>query len=202
MGRHYGELAFTDSVRRFQAEDGSAASYARQQAKGGRDTVTPDLAAFLAQTHSFYLASASADGRPYMQHRGGPAGFLKPIDEKHLGFAEFSGNRQFISQGNLAENDRVLLFVPDYAHRRRVKIWGRARVVADDPALLDRLTDPNYPAAPQRAIVIEIEAWDTNCPQHIPQLLPAEDVAELVTGLRARVADLETRLRNAGVDPG
>lgn len=202
MGRHYGELAFTDSVRRFQAEDGSAQSYARQQAKGGRDTVTPDLAAFLAQTRSFYLASASADGRPYMQHRGGPAGFLKPIDEKHLGFAEFSGNRQFISQGNLAENDRVLLFVPDYAHRRRVKIWGRARVVADDPALLDRLTAPNYPAAPQRAIVIEIEAWDTNCPQHIPQLLPAEDVAELVTGLRARVADLETRLRQAGIDPG
>ncbi len=202
MGRHYGELAFTDSVRRFQASDGSAASYARQQAKGGRDSVTPDLAAFLAQTRSFYIASASADGRPYMQHRGGPAGFLKPIDEKHLGFAEFSGNRQFISQGNLAENDRVLLFLPDYAHRRRVKIWGRARIVADEPALLERLTDPNYPYVPQRAIVIEIEAWDTNCPQHIPQLLPAEDVAELVTGLRTRVADLETRLRNAGIDPG
>jgi uncharacterized protein len=202
MGRHYGELAFTDSVRRFQAEDGSADSYARQQAKGGRDTVTPDLAAFLAQTRSFYIASASADGRPYMQHRGGPAGFLKPIDAKHLGFAEFSGNRQFISQGNLVENDRVLIFVPDYAHRRRVKIWGRARVVSDDPALLGKLTDPTYPYVPQRAIVIEIEAWDTNCPQHIPQLLPAEDVAELVAGLRARVADLETRLRNAGIDPG
>jgi uncharacterized protein len=201
MGRHYGELAFTDSVRRFQAEDGSADSYARHQARGGRDTVTPDLVAFLAQTRSFYLATASADGRPYLQHRGGPAGFLKPLDEKHLGFAEYSGNRQFISQGNLAENDRVLIFLPDYAHRRRIKIWGRAKIVADDAALLARLIDPDYPADAQRAIVIEIEAWDTNCPQHIPQLLPAEDVAELVTGLRARVAQLETRLRNAGLDP-
>lgn len=200
MARHFGELAFTDSVKRFQAKDGSAASYARAQARGGRDTVTEDLAAFLAQCRSFYMASASADGRPYLQHRGGPAGFLKPLDARTLGFADYAGNRQFISLGNLAENDRVMLFLPDYAHRQRIKIWGRASI-EDDPDLVARLADPGYDARPQRAIRIALEAWDTNCPQHIPQLVPAEDVAEVVAGLRGRVAELEKRLKEAGLEP-
>jgi predicted pyridoxine 5'-phosphate oxidase superfamily flavin-nucleotide-binding protein len=193
MGRHFGELAFTPSVKRFQAKDGSEAGYARAQARGGRDTVDADLAAFLAQCRSFYLASASAEGWPYLQHRGGPAGFLKPLDERTLGFADYAGNRQFISMGNLAENDRVMLFLPDYAHRQRIKIWGRAKI-AEDADLVARLADPGYAAKPQRAVLIALEAWDTNCPQHIPQLVPAEDVVEIVTGLRARVAELEARL--------
>jgi uncharacterized protein len=198
MARHFGELAFTDSVKRFQEKDGSAAGYARAQSRGGRTGVTEDLAAFLAQCRSFYMASASAEGWPYLQHRGGPAGFLKPLDAHTLAFADYAGNRQFISLGNLAENDRVLIFLPDYAHRQRIKIWGRAKIVENDPDLLARLSDPGYDATVQRAIVIALEAWDGNCPQHIPQLLPAEDVAELVTGLRARVAELEKRLEEAG----
>lgn len=198
MGRHFGELAFTDSVKRFQARDGSEAGYARAQSRGGRDAVTEDLAAFLAQCRSFYMASASADGRPYLQHRGGPPGFLKPVDATTLGFADYAGNRQFISLGNLAENDRVMLFLPDYAHRQRIKIWGRASIVEDED-VLRRLADPGYDAKPTRAILVALEAWDTNCPQHIPQLVPAEDVAEIVTGLRARVAELEARLSEAGL---
>lgn len=193
MGRHFGELAFTPSVKRFQAKDGSEAGYARAQARGGRDSVDADLAAFLAQCRSFYLASASAEGWPYLQHRGGPAGFLKPLDARTLGFADYAGNRQFISMGNLAENDRVMLFLPDYAHRQRIKIWGRAKI-AEDADLVARLADPAYDAKPQRAVLIALEAWDTNCPRHIPQLVPAEDVVEIVTGLRARVAELEARL--------
>jgi uncharacterized protein len=200
MGRHFGELVYSDSVKGFQAKDGSAAGQARAVARGGRDTVTEDLAAFLAQCRSFYLASASAEGWPYLQHRGGPAGFLKPLDARTLGFADYAGNRQFISLGNLAENDRVMLFLPDYAHRQRIKIWGRAKI-DDDPDLVARLADPDYAARPQHAIRIALEAWDTNCPQHIPQLVPAEDVAEIVTGLRGRVADLEKRLKEAGLDP-
>lgn len=200
MGRHFGELAFTPSVKRFQAKDGSEAGYARAQARGGRDTVNADLATFLAQCRSFYLASASAEGWPYLQHRGGPAGFLKPLDERTLGFADYAGNRQFISMGNLAENDRVMLFLPDYAHRQRIKIWGRAKI-AEDTDLVARLADPGYAAKPQRAVLIALEAWDTNCPQHIPQLVPAEDVVEIVTGLRARVAELEKRLKEAGLEP-
>ena len=200
MGRHFGELAFTPSVKRFQAKDGSEAGYARAQARGGRDLVDADLAAFLAQCRSFYLASASAEGWPYLQHRGGPAGFLKPLDERTLGFADYAGNRQFISMGNLAENDRVMLFLPDYAHRQRIKIWGRAKI-AEDADLVARLADPAYDAKPQRAVLIALEAWDTNCPQHIPQLVPAEDVVEIVTGLRARVAELEKRLKEAGLEP-
>lgn len=197
MGRHFGDLAFTDSVRRLQEKDGSAAGYARAQARGGRDAVDGDLAAFLARCRSFYLASASSAGWPYIQHRGGPAGFLKPLDARTLGFADYAGNRQFISLGNLAENDRVMLFLPDYAQRQRIKIWGRARIVEDDPALLARLADADYAATPARAILIALEAWDTNCPQHIPQLVPAEDVVEVVSALRARVAELEKRLKDA-----
>jgi predicted pyridoxine 5'-phosphate oxidase superfamily flavin-nucleotide-binding protein len=119
---------------------------------------------------------------------------LKPLDARTLAFADYAGNRQFISLGNLAENDRVMLFLPDYAHRQRIKIWGRAKIVEDDPGLLARLIDEGYDAKPQRAVLVALEAWDTNCPQHIPQLVPAEDVAEVVSALRARVAELEKRL--------
>jgi len=162
------DIAFSPSVKAIQAERGSRGSYAKVEERGGfADRVTPDLESFIAQRDSFYLATASADGQPYVQHRGGPPGFLKVRGDRTLAFADFRGNRQFISLGNLAENDRAFLFLMDYANRIRVKIWGRARVVTDDPELLEALTDPEYPGQPEQAIVFEVEMWDRNCPQHI-----------------------------------
>jgi predicted pyridoxine 5'-phosphate oxidase superfamily flavin-nucleotide-binding protein len=156
--------------------------------------ITPDLAAFIAAQRSAFLASASADGRPYIQHRGGPAGFLKVLDARTIAFADVRGNRQFITAGNLAENDRVELFLIDYAHRRRIKIWGRARMIEDDPALVARLMPEGWRARGERAVVITVEAWDANCPQHIPQLLPAEDVAAALAGRDARIAALQAEV--------
>ncbi len=170
------DVAFTPSVKAVQERRGSRAAYARVEQRGGwEQRVTPALAAFLAERDSLYLATASADGQPYVQHRGGPKGFLRVLDERTLAFADFRGNRQYISLGNLAENDRAFLFVMDYEHQRRIKIWGRARVVEDDPALLAALADPGYDGVPEQAIVFHVEAWDTNCPQHIPRLVPADD---------------------------
>jgi predicted pyridoxine 5'-phosphate oxidase superfamily flavin-nucleotide-binding protein len=191
-------VAFTDSVKEIQTRKGSRASYAKLEQRGGwKDRVTPELAAFLAERDSFYLATANALGQPYVQHRGGPRGFLRVLDERTLAFADFSGNRQYISQGNLAENERAFLFLMDYARRRRIKIWGRARVVENDPALLERLADPVYEGRPEQAIVFHIEAWDVNCPQHIPQRFDAEQVTSTVAALQARIAELERE--NAGL---
>jgi predicted pyridoxine 5'-phosphate oxidase superfamily flavin-nucleotide-binding protein len=196
------DVAFTDSVKEIQTRKGSRAPYAKLEQRGGwKDRVTPELAAFLAERDSFYLATANALGQPYVQHRGGPRGFLRVLDERTLAFADFRGNRQYISQGNLAENERALLFLMDYARRRRIKIWGRARVVEDDPALLERLADPVYEGRPEQAIVFQIEAWDVNCPQHIPQRFDAEQVTSTVAALQARIAELErenARLRRDG----
>jgi len=190
------DVAFTSSVKALQAAKGSRASYARLEQRGGWDSrVTPELADFLAQRDSFYLATASADGRPYAQHRGGPPGFLRVLDERTLAFADFQGNRQYITLGNLAENDRAFIFLMDYARRRRVKIWGRARVVVDDPSIIERIADPAYPGRPEQAIVFTIEAWDTNCPQHIPERLDAAEVAAAIGGLRERIAALEEENR-------
>ena len=173
MSRPSSDVAFTPAVKAVQARRGSREHYAKAEAKGGwRTTITPDLAGFLADARSFYLATASAEGQPYIQHRGGPPGFLRVIDERTLGFADFKGNRQYITTGNLAENPRAYIFVMDYAQRRRVKLWGRARVVEDDPALLARLWPEGYKARDEQVILFEIEAWDTNCPQHIPQMFP------------------------------
>jgi uncharacterized protein len=186
------DVAFTPSVKAIQERKGSRAAYARLEERGGfEDRVTPELAAFVAERDSFYLATANAQGQPYVQHRGGPRGFLRVLDERTLAFADFRGNRQYISQGNLAENDRAFLFLMDYARRRRIKIWGRARVVEDDPALLERLADPAYEGRPEQAIVFEIEAWNANCPQHIPQRFDAAQVATAVAALQARIAELE-----------
>lgn len=161
--------------------------------RGGWQTkVTPDLAAFLATRDSAYLATANAAGEPYVQHRGGPKGFIRVLDEKTLGFADFVGNRQYITTGNLAENDRAFLFLMNYAERHRVKIWGRARVVENDPELLARLMPEGYDARPQQAILFTIEAWDVNCPQHIPQKFDAADVAVAVEKLERRIGELES----------
>lgn len=190
------DVAFTPTVKAIQTRKGSRASYAKLERRGGWESrVTPELAEFLVERGSFYLATASADGRPYVQHRGGPRGFLRVLDEHTLAFADFRGNRQYISLGNLAENDRAFLFLMDYARRRRVKIWGRARVVEGDLSLLERLSDPAYEARPEQAIVFEIEAWDTNCPQHIPQRIDAADVRTAIDELQGRISVLEDENR-------
>ena len=190
------DIAFTPAVKAWQARLGSRAGYARMAEKRDwSDSVTPDLAAFLAERDSFYLATASADGRPYIQHRGGPAGFLKAIDDKHLAFADFGGNKQYISAGNLSENDRASIFLMDYANRQRIKLWGRARVVEDDAALLERLADPAYRATPERAVVFEIEAWDVNCPQHIARRYTDDQIAPALAKLQARIDELEAEVK-------
>jgi len=172
---------FTRSVREAQALRGSRRAYERFEARGGfRDTITPELAAFIASRDSFFLATASADGQPYIQHRGGPPGFLRVLDERTLGFADYRGNRQYVTVGNLAENDRVFLFLVDYRTQSRIKVWGRARAVEDDADLIARLMPPDYGARAERAIVITIDGWDANCPQHIPRLYDEAEVAALV----------------------
>ncbi len=171
-----GDVMFSESVKRAQEERGSRAGYARVDANDAFNAeITEDLAAFLAERDSFYLATAGADGRPYIQHRGGPKGFLKVLDESTLAFADFSGNKQYISTGNLAENDQAFIFLMDYPNRRRIKIWGRAEVVEDDPALLEQLTDSDYQARPERVFRFRVEAWDVNCPQHIKPRYTVEE---------------------------
>ncbi len=189
------DLAFTPAVKAWQERLGSRAGYARRAEKRDwSDSVTPELAAFLAQRDSFYLATASAAGRPYIQHRGGPAGFLKVLDDKHLAFADFGGNRQYITAGNLSENDRAAIFLMDYAGRQRIKLWGRARVVEDAAELIERLVEPGYKAKPERAIVFEIEAWDVNCPQHITRRYSEDQIAPALAKLQARIDELEAEV--------
>lgn len=186
------DIAFTPAVKAVQERRGSRAAYAKVEARGGwAGEVTPDLLAFLAERDSAYLATASADGRPYIQHRGGPKGFIRALGPKLLGFADYRGNRQYISTGNLAENDRAFLFLMDYANRRRVKIWGRARAVEADADLVAALMPEGYGARPEQAILFDVEAWDVNCPQHIPPLFGLADVQGAVDALRERVAALE-----------
>jgi len=186
------DVAFTASVKALQERRGSRKAYRRMEERGGWETrVTPELAAFLGERDSAYLATATSAGQPYIQHRGGPKGFIRVLDDKTLGFADFVGNRQYITTGNLAENDRAFLFLMDYAHRQRIKIWGRARVVENDAELLAKLMPEGYDARPQQAILFTIEAWDVNCPQHIPQKFDAADVAAAVAKLERRVSELE-----------
>ncbi|MGJ5073764.1 pyridoxamine 5'-phosphate oxidase family protein [Bradyrhizobium oligotrophicum] len=186
-----GDVMFSPAVKAIQARKGSRESYAHvEQSRGFRHEVDADLAGRLAEATSFYLATASADGQPYIQHRGGPKGFLKVLDSHTLAFADFSGNRQYITQGNLSENPHAYIFVMDYAHRRRVKIWGTARVVEDDAALTASLMPRGYKARPEQVMLFTISAWDTNCPQHIPQKFDAADVAESLAVRDARIAEL------------
>ena len=195
MARTISDIAFTPAVKAVQERLGSRAGYARMEEKGGwRDRVTEDLAAFLKLRDSFYLATATAEGQPYIQHRGGPPGFLKVLDDKTLAFADFSGNRQYITAGNLGENDRAYIFLMDYPNRRRIKIWGRARLVENDPVLLERLLEPGYKGKPERAIVFTIEAWDVNCPQHITPRYSDDEILALIAPLKHRIDELEAEL--------
>ena len=196
------DVAFTPAVKAIQARKGSREAYAHVEARGGwRTEIDENLAAFLAQANSLYFATATADGQPYIQHRGGPKGFVKILDRTTLAFADYSGNRQYITQGNLTENPKAHIFLMDYAHRRRVKIWGEARMVDDDPALLASLMPAGYKARPEQVIVFRIAAWDTNCPQHIPQKFDAADVAAALASRDARIAELEAELEALKREP-
>jgi uncharacterized protein len=189
------DVAFTPAVKAVQTRKGSREAYASVEQRGGwRTEVDEKLAAFLADANSLYFATASAEGQPYIQHRGGPKGFIKVLDKNTLAFADYSGNRQYITQGNLSENPKAQIFLMDYAHRRRVKIWGEARVVDDDPALLQSLMPQGYRARPEQVVLFRISAWDTNCPQHIPQKFDAADVAAALASRDARIAELEAEL--------
>ena len=191
------DVGFSPAVRAAQEARGSREAYAKMEAKRPwPDRVTPDLAAFLDQQTSAFLGTASAAGQPYIQHRGGPAGFLKVLGDRQLGFADLAGNRQYITLGNLSENPRAFLFLIDYENRRRIKIWGRARVVEDDAGLIARLHVGD--GRPERAIVFDIEAWDVNCPQHIPRRIDLDRVVTLLAERDARIAELEAELAIRG----
>ncbi len=195
------DIAFTPAVKAEQEKRGSREGLRRMEESGRwTNQITSDLAAFLAERDSIYLATSTADGQPYVQHRGGPAGFLKVLDDRRFGFADFKGNKQYISLGNLVENDKIFIFLMDYPNQRRIKLWGRAEVIEDDPALVERLIVPGYKAKAERAIVITVETWDVNCRQHImPRFTPSQ-VEAAVTPLKERIATLEARLQLAGID--
>jgi len=190
------DVAFTPTVKEIQTRKGSRANYARVEERGAWQTeITPDLAEFIAAQTSAFLATVNAEGQPYIQHRGGPAGFLRVLDDKTIAFVDYSGNRQFITQGNLADNNKAHLFLIDYAHRRRVKIWGEARVVEGDAELTTKLIPQGYKARPEQVIVLTVSAWDANCPQHIPQRFEAADVAAALTERDQRIAALEAEIK-------
>lgn len=191
------DVAFTPAVKAAQAQRSAHPIHTRIEAAGGfRTGVTPDLAAFLAGVDTAFLATATADGQPYVQHRGGPPGFIRPLDGETLGLADFAGNRQYVTIGNLSENSRAFLFLMDYARRRRIKIWGTAQVVEGDAELVARLMPEGYAARPERALLFHVSAWDVNCPQHIPQKLDAAAVREALEARDIRISGLEAEVKH------
>lgn len=194
--RHANDVAFTASVKSIQSRKGSRDAYARMEQRGGWETrITPELAQFIAAQTSVFLATVNAEGQPYIQHRGGPAGFLRVLDERTIAFADFAGNRQYITQGNLADNPKAHLFLIDYTHRKRVKIWGEARVVEGDAKLMAQLMPEGYRARPEQVILLTVAAWNANCPQHIPQRFEAADVAKALAERDRRIEALEAEIR-------
>lgn len=189
------DVAFTPAVKSVQNQKGSRESYAlMEQGDGWEMKVTADLAEFVAELDMFYLGTANAEGQPYIQYRGGPVGFLKVLDDHTLGFADFGGNRQFITLGNLSENPKAFLFLMDYSNRRRVKVWGTARVVDGDASLEERLRDRSYPGKVERAILFTVEAWDMNCRQHIHQRYSQRQIAPVIEQLQTRISELESEV--------
>jgi predicted pyridoxine 5'-phosphate oxidase superfamily flavin-nucleotide-binding protein len=189
------DIAFTPSVKAMQTRYGSRELYAgMEQGRGWRTTITPDCAAFIGEQTSIFVATANAAGQPYIQHRGGPRGFLHVLDAKTIAFADFAGNQQFITIGNLADNPKAYFFMIDYARRRRLKFWGTA-TVSEDPQLIERLAQKDYKAQPQRAIVFTVEAWDMNCPQQIPQRFDADDIRKVLEVKDERIRQLEEEVR-------
>ncbi len=192
MKRPISDIAFTDTVKAVQERLGSRQIYRGMEQRGGwSNTITPELADFIAERDTFFLATANGDGQPYIQHRGGPPGFLKVLDEQTLGFVDFRGNQQYISVGNLQDNEKSFIFLMDFANRRRIKIWGRAELVEDDPELLEKLNDPEYGSVPERVFLFHVYAWDQNCPQHIKPRFTEEEIGETVESLRTRIRQLE-----------
>lgn len=197
MPRKFGEIAFTPEVQIAQSERGSRQTYEKYIANGpANDVITPKIAEFISQLDGFYLGTVSSNGYPYIQFRGGAPGFLKVLDEKRLGFADFSGNVQYITVGNLSGNDKAFMFLMDYRHRKRIKIWGRAEYIEGDSALIEQLRVPDYPAEIERAIIFHVEATSENCPQHIPIRYSETEVAAMMAPLQARIAQLEQQLAN------
>jgi len=179
MKQYASNIAFTDSVKAIQISHGSRDSYARVEKNWWPDRITSELAGFIEERDSFYMATVNSDGYPYIQHRGGAKGFLKVLDDTTLGFADFRGNRQYISYGNLQDNNKVFLFLMDYPNRSRIKIWGTAQVIEDDQALIEKLSAPDYQGKAERAFIIKVETWDKNCPQHIIPRYTIEEITEL-----------------------
>lgn len=194
MATSSSDIAFTGTVKAIQARKGSRGSY---EGSEWRTVITPDLAQFLAAQRSVFLASVNAEGQPYIQHRGGPPGFLKVLDERTIAFADYRGNRQYITQGNLEENPKAHLFIIDYLHKRRVKIWGTARIVEGDAELMAKLMPEGYRAKAEQVVLFTVTAWDANCPQHIPQRFEAEDVERALAGRDQRIRELEAALAAA-----
>jgi predicted pyridoxine 5'-phosphate oxidase superfamily flavin-nucleotide-binding protein len=189
------DIAFTPSVKAVQAARGSRSIYERMEQEGSWATsITPELKAFVETQTSVFLATANQEGQPYIQHRGGPAGFLRVLDDRTIGFADFAGNRQYITVGNLRDNPKVHLFLIDYVNRQRIKIWGEARVVENDAELTARVKIGGYRARVERVILITVSAWDANCPQHIPQRLDAADVTTALAERDRRIAELEAQI--------
>jgi predicted pyridoxine 5'-phosphate oxidase superfamily flavin-nucleotide-binding protein len=189
------DVAFTPAVKAIQSRKGSRQGYASMEERGSWETrITPELAEFIGRQASAFLGTASSGGQPYIQHRGGPAGFLKVIDDKTLGFADFAGNRQYITLGNLTENPKAFIFLIDYTNRQRVKLWGEARVIEDDAELLKRLKPDGYRARVEQAILFTVSAWDSNCPQHIPRRFEAADVQSMLAERDQRIENLTKEL--------
>ena len=184
------DVAFSDGVKRVQSRRGSREALRRL---GFATRLTPELMQFVSERDSVYFGTASASGQPYIQHRGGPPGFIRRVGENTLGFADYRGNRQYISTGNLLENPKAFLFLMEYEARHRVKIWGTARPVEDDPALLASLMPEGYAARPMQAVLFDVAAWDSNCPSHIPRKIGADAVGARVQALTARIEALERR---------
>ena len=200
MARQFTDIAFTPGVKNAQTRYGSRNIYQKfEQQRTNEDLLTVRETEFIAARDSFYMGTVNSNDYPYIQFRGGAIGFLKVLDETTLGFVDFVGNLQYLSVGNLLENDRVFLFLMDYAHRRRLKIWGRAQVIDDNPELLEALSDPNYEAEKARVFLIKVEAFDWNCPQHIPIRYSEAEVAQIKAPLEARIQQLEKQL--AQLDP-
>jgi predicted pyridoxine 5'-phosphate oxidase superfamily flavin-nucleotide-binding protein len=190
------DIAFTPAVKAQQSRMGSRRAYAHMEEGAGWQTrITPELEEFIAHQNSFYLATSNAAGQPYIQHRGGPPGFLRALDEQTLGFADFAGNKQYITLGNIQESPKCHLFLMDYAHRRRIKIWGELSAVEGDAALNARLKPEGYKARVERVLLIKLKAWDVNCPQHIPVKIDAADVEAALAKRDARIAELESEIK-------